>query len=500
VARFAGFYNSQAVQRSLASRPIAAESRSRQSVLLAHFGFQLLRLAFFFTSAYGVYSNRPAVAWLFAILLVHSFLDPAFYLRPNLMNTYLLFTVVFYYSRWVMGWGSAETTVYTEDAPNWVKVIKDLVWAGLVAAFGVRALFRPRFDRRMPLWFSGRGMILVILLLIYLVLPCFSLIYGRGGLFEVVLYDLRYPLEYVPFVFLFPFVLHGESSVKYFRTFVPLLILALLFLVVEVFSGRRTGFGGSGYFVRYGSIFGSPNDFGVFLMLSVTALLAFLSERAIRWSPKIVVLIVLCLGALAATISLSALFAMVFSMAGLLLFARNKVRGTLALVAVVILVTGFYFAFPTARISAYLSERIENLSTLREGSIYQHYRSIVDTEALVARFEPAEYLVGTFQSRKNLMMPETYYLRTLYVRGAVNLVILLSIIGLTLVEGYRRYRAALGSPIKRGLFLAATLGVAGFSFASLFIPYFDTFPSNFYFWFLAAIIWCEPMQAKEPQV
>jgi hypothetical protein len=92
---------------------------------------------------------------------------------------------------------------------------------------------------------------------------------------------------------------------------------------------------------------------------------------------------------------------------------------------------------------------------------------------------------------------ETYYLRTLYLRGAVSLVVLLSIIGLSLFEGHRRYRAAYGNPEKRGLFLAAFLGVAGFAFASLFIPYFDVFPSNFYFWFLVAIIWCEPMSEKE---
>jgi len=41
------------------------------------------------------------------------------------------------------------------------------------------------------------------------------------------------------------------------------------------------------------------------------------------------------------------------------------------------------------------------------------------------------------------------------------------------------------------------LGAAGFTFACLFISYFDCFPSNFYFWFLAAVIWCEPMNEKE---
>jgi hypothetical protein len=79
----------------------------------------------------------------------------------------------------------------------------------------------------------------------------------------------------------------------------------------------------------------------------------------------------------------------------------------------------------------------------------------------------------------------------------VSLVTLLSIIALTLSQGYHRYCLAYGNPQRRGLFLAVFLGVAGFAFASLFIPYFETFPSNFYFWFLVAIIWCEPMSDKE---
>jgi hypothetical protein len=92
---------------------------------------------------------------------------------------------------------------------------------------------------------------------------------------------------------------------------------------------------------------------------------------------------------------------------------------------------------------------------------------------------------------------ETSYLRTLYLRGALSLVTLLAIITLTLFQGYRRYRIASGNAQRRGLLLATFLGVAGFAFASLFIPYFETFPSNFYFWFLVAIIWCEPMSDKE---
>ena len=495
--RIVGSYSSEAIGRTGRRGQLSLERGSPKAAILAQFAFRLLQIAFFFGAAYSANSNRPGLAWLFGILFVHSLLDPQFYLKPNLMNAYLLFTVVFYYCRWVMGWGSPSTTIYKEDAPNWVRVLKDVVWVGFVAVFGLKAILRPRFDRHMPLWFTPRGLILVLLALIYLALPILSLIYARGSLFEIILYDMRYPLEYVPFVLLFPFILRGQSSFKYLRVFIPLIILTLLFLAVEMFSGRPTGFGGYGKYVRYGSIFGSPNDFGVFMMLSITALLAFLAERAIRWSAKVVALLALCLGALASTISLSSIFSMGFSAVTLMLFARNKVKSALAVVGVVVFAAGLYFAFPEAGVSRYFFERIENLSSLHEGSAYGHYVSVRDAEVAIERFEPAEYLVGTFQSRKELLLPETYYLRTFYVRGAVSLIVLLWIIGLSLFEGHRRYRASYGNPQKRGLFLAAFLGVAGFAFASMFIPYFDTFPSNFYFWFLVAIIWCEPMSEKE---
>ena len=495
--RIAGSYSSEAIGHTGRRGQLTLDRGPSKAAMLRLFAFHVLRLAFFFGAAYSYYANRPGLAWLLGILFVHSFLDPQCYKKPNLMHAYLVFTVVFYYNRWVMWWGFPGTTIYKEDAPNWVRVTKDIVWASFVVVYGLKAILRPRFERHMPLWFTPRGLILVLLLLIYLVLPTLSLIYARGGLFDIILIDLRFPLEYVPFVLLFPFILRGQSSIKYLRVFIPLIILTLLFLGVEMFSGRPTGFGGQGLYARYGSIFGSPNDFGVFLMLSITGLLAFLVERVIRWSAKVIALLGLCLCALASTISLSAIFSMGFSAVALVLFAKNKVKGALTVVGVVVFVAVLYFAFPEAGVPGFLGERIENLASLKDSSAHGHYISVLDAEEAIKRFQPAEYLVGTFQSRKDLKLPETYYLRTLYVRGAVSLIVLLAIIGLTVFEGHRRYRASYGNLQKRGLFLAALLGVAGFSFAALFISYFESFPTNFYFWFLVAIIWCEPMSEKE---
>lgn len=471
---------------------LGVDTKSQKSTMLGQVILLLLQTAFLLGAAYGAYSNGPQYAWLFGILFVHSLLDRQFYLKPNLMDAYLLFTVVFYYTRWVMGWGNQGTTIFKEDAPNWVRVLKDFAWVGFLLAVGLKAALRLRLDRRTPLWFSVRGRRLMILAVVYCLLPVLTLLVARGNLFEVLLYSVRYPLEYVPMIFLLPFVLRGRSSLPHLRFFVPLIIITLLFLTVEIFSGRPTGMGWGGIYNRYGSIFGSPNDFGVFLMLSITVLLAFMVEGAIAWSLKTVTFLALCLCALASTVSLSAVFSMGFSGLGLVFLAKRKLAGLLALVAFVLMAAGLYFAFSQAGVLMFLTERAGNLSTFRDSSAYGHYVGVIDGLKEVSRFSPEEFLTGTLGSRTELVAPETYYLRIIYLRGIPALLVLLSIIVVSIAEAYRRYRGAPGSPQQRGLFLAIMVCLCSFSFASLFIPYFDTFPSNFYFWFLVGILWSEP--------
>jgi hypothetical protein len=497
VERLARSYGSEPIARTADHDQLPLEGRALKSATWRVFAFHLLRVALFFGAAYNYYSHNDGTAWLLGILFVYSYLDREFFLKPNLMNAYLAFSVIYYYSRWVMGWGNPYTTIYGQDAPNWVKVIKDIVWVGFVVVFAFRALTRPRFGRNMPLWFTPRGMILVLLTVVYLVLPTLALIYARGNIFDIVLLAMRYPLEYVPFVFLFPFILRGESSIRYLRTFIPLASLSLMFLGIEMFSGRRTGMGYGGMYTRYGSIFGSPNDFGVFMMLAIATALAFLAERAIRWTPKVVAFLILCLCGLAATISLSANLAMVFTTINLVLFTKDRIKSVMTVIAVAILAACLYYVFPDVGVAKFLVVRIENLATFRDESATSHYTSVILAEDAINRFEPAEYVFGTFDSRNQALAPETYYLRTFYLRGGASLVILLAIIGLSLFESHHRYRAAKGDRERRGLFLACFLGVAGVAFACLFIPYLDSFPSNFYFWFLVAIIWCEPMSERE---
>ncbi len=184
VGRVAGLYSSEALGRTAEQDLSKLEGRSLKAAVWKIFVFHLFRVALFFGAAYSNYNKSPGTAWLLGIILVYSFLDPQFFMKPNLMTAYLAFTVIFYYCRWVMEWGAQATTIYSEDAPNWVRVIKDIVWVGVFAAFGFRALTRPKFSRNMPFWFTPRGMIMVLLTVIFLALPFLSFFYARGDLFE----------------------------------------------------------------------------------------------------------------------------------------------------------------------------------------------------------------------------------------------------------------------------------------------------------------------------
>src|SRR5439155_15125594 len=113
-------------------KSVTPRPASRRSTMLGRVMLQLLRAAFLGLSLYGLGYGRPAYAWLFCVLFIHSLLGGKFYRGPGLLQAYLLFTVVFYFHRYVMGWGSSTTTIYRDDAPDWVKVLKDVVWAGFV--------------------------------------------------------------------------------------------------------------------------------------------------------------------------------------------------------------------------------------------------------------------------------------------------------------------------------------------------------------------------------
>ena len=53
-------------------------------------------------------------------------------IRRFLFPGFLIFSVCFYSYRFLFGLGSPLTTYYDSDAPNWVRVTKDVIWLAVL--------------------------------------------------------------------------------------------------------------------------------------------------------------------------------------------------------------------------------------------------------------------------------------------------------------------------------------------------------------------------------
>jgi hypothetical protein len=499
--RAQGLYGWEAVRSVSGPGIIGSPARMPGKEMLARVALLLFRTAYFVLALYGVVAEHEIYVVLFSLLFLHSLLHPQLYLKPNLLGAYLLFTVVFYFYRFVMGWNDPDNSVYIDPGPMWVRVIKDFVWIAFVFAVAGKGLLRRRLDRSTPLWFTFRGRVMAFATLLYIIIPVVGLSYHGGLHVDGVLTNVRYPLEYIPIIFLLPFLLSGDSSTRYLKSFVPLGILALAFLPYEMFSGKPVAMGYGGIYVRYGSIFGSAYDFGLFMMLVITFLLAFLAEGALRLSPWVMSYVGACLCGLASSVSLSALLSLFCSCAGVATFAKRKLVSLLILGVIGGVGAGSYFLTSETDFGRFLTERVKNLSSLRDTSSYLHAQGVKDTWEAIRKFSGTEYLLGSGNPRALLgarggVYVETYYEAVVYLRGVPELLLLSFMIGLSAHEARRRYRLSAGDPMQRGLWLGCQLAICSFAFASWFHPYFDAFPSNFYIWFLVAIVWAEPMRNK----
>jgi hypothetical protein len=204
---------------------------------------------------------------------------------------------------------------------------------------------------------------------------------------------------------------------------------------------------------------------------------------------------------LASSVSLSAVLSLVFSCAGMVTIAKRKLVPLLILGVIVSIGGGTYFLTSYADFGKFLSERVQNLSSLRDESSFLHAQGVKDTWKKIVNFSGTEYLLGSEDPRA-LLGPrggtyvETYYEAAVYHRGVPEFLLLLFMIGLSVHEARRRYILSAGNPVQRGLWLGCQLAICSFVFASSFHPYFDAFPSNFYIWYLVAIVWAEPMRDK----
>lgn len=114
----------------------------------------------------------------------------------------------------------------------------------------------------------------------WLLLAGISQVIGGASAAATLLWYVRYPLEYIPIVFIAPLVLKDDEELRGLgRTVVLAALISFGFLMLEMLSDRPTGIDWGGIYRRYGSIFGSANDFGMFCSMIFVGLLA-LGEKS----------------------------------------------------------------------------------------------------------------------------------------------------------------------------------------------------------------------------
>jgi len=139
-------------------------------------------------------------------------------IRRFLFPGFLIFSVCFYSYRFLFGLGSPLTTYYDSDAPNWVRVTKDVIWLAvlLIALASSKAEsweFASRNWQEHPRFFRALSMFVFLFVLMGVI----HLFYYQSAT-DTFLYWIRYPLEYVPIAFLTPLF------VVRWRPLVPMLL------------------------------------------------------------------------------------------------------------------------------------------------------------------------------------------------------------------------------------------------------------------------------------
>jgi hypothetical protein len=374
----------------------------------------------------------------------------------------LIFSVCFYSYRFLVGMGSPLTTYYDSDAPAWLRVSKDVIWfAVLVIALVSSKPETWKFARRS--WQEHR--------LFFRALSAFAALFGLTGVIhlfyyqstmDTFLYWIRYPLEYIPIAFLMPLF------IVRWRPIVPMLLglgwLSVAFLIFEMLSGRQMGF-----YNRYGSIFGSPNDYGIFCALFIIGLLA----HARKWSHWLLLMFMLC--GLVSTLSRSAFAGLLAGICSLLYLHRVRIAALVGLVLLVITASLLVREFPdllgfeqVQYALAHFDVDSSAISRLNELQVF-HDR--------FGQFDLLPLLLGS-----DYFHIESWYLALMVRTGALGLILWIVIMGATVVRGWRHRHLSYVHAV-------ATSGVIGICVASAFIPYPDTFPTNLYLWLAVGTIW-----------
>jgi len=378
---------------------------------------------------------------------------------------FLIFSVCFYSYRFLFGMGSPLTTYYDSDAPTWLRVSKDVIWLAvlLIALVFSKAeywTFASRNRQEHRLFFR----VLSAFAALFALMGVIHLFYYQSTI-DTFLYWIRYPLEYIPIAFLMPLF------IVRWRPMVPMLLglgwLSVAFLTFEMLSDRQMGF-----YNRYGSILGSPNDYGMFCALFIMGLLA----HARKWSHWLLLTFMSC--GLVSTLSRSAFAGLLAGICSLLYLHRVRIAALVGLVLLVITASLLVREFPDLLGFEQVQYGLAHLDV--DSSAISRLNELQVFQTRFGQFDLVPLLLGT-----DYFHIESWYLALVVRTGALGLILWVFIMGATVVRGWRCRNLSYAHAV-------ATSGLISLCVASAFIPYPDTFPTNLYLWLAVGTIWMPP--------
>jgi hypothetical protein len=385
--------------------------------------------------------------------------------RRLLFAGFVIFSVCFYCYRFLFRMGSPLTTYYDSDAPDWLRASKDVVWLAVILIVLVSSnaeswefVGRSRQDH--PFFFRGLSAFVVLFLLMGVI----HIFYYQSPV-DTFLYWIRYPLEYVPLAFFMPLF------VVRWRRLVPVLLglgwLSVAFLLFEMLSDRQMGF-----YKRYGSIFGSPNDYGVFCALFIISLLVC----ARKWSHWLLLSFMVC--GLVLTLSRSAFAGLLAGVCSVVYLRRARIGVLVAFVVLISLAGLLLWRFPDLLESKQVQFGLAHFGLFEmDNSAMTRLHELQIFQARFGDFDLAPLLLGT-----DYFHIESWYLALLVRTGVFGLVLWLGIMCATVARGWHHRSVS-------RVHAAATSCLICICAASAFIPYPDTFPTNLYLWIAVGTIW-----------
>lgn len=369
-------------------------------------------------------------------------------LKPStLLQWYLLFTIVFYFYRWTFQLGPPETTAYDQDAPLWVRIIKDFVYLVLVAIWTYKGKFR--YSRL--IWY-------LIPFAVWFSLASYLKLMSAENTDDI-LFHWHMSLEYMPLAFL---VLE-EDAERFLKFAIGCSWVVIGFLILEAFSGRVSGFFKDELlFSRYGSIFGSPNELGAFTVLTLIGMLVFADK--VPTTTK-----VFLLPAMSVTLVLSGSRSAILGLVAGLVAIWPKSKTWLASIAAagVVLYIWLFSVIKDAPLADSLVARIADPSASARIDQFAFVRHVVNNWGI------GDIFLGEWGA----VDQENYYFSILMRAGFLGVALFCIVLLLTIMRA-------------RHPFLRA--GIVSILAAACFVPYLDIYPINVYFWLMTGAAWSSP--------